>query len=203
MVLRPPTGVSCFPGAATMPDTPSSPPPTKSQSPAASPQPSAGHVPMTEEFDSAKWTLPPIMPILIALAAVAIVVALVLFTTSPKPVASGDIVKMAAVDQQGNTMVAVQVKVENKIEKQLWIKDIRSELETADGKKYPDHGSPAADVERYLHAFPALRAAQADTLREELKIPAGKSFTGVTVFSYPVDKAAFDTRKSITVRIGM
>jgi hypothetical protein len=158
---------------------------------------------MSEEFDSPKWTMPPVVPILIALAAVAIVVALVTLTNRAKPVVNGDIVKVVAADQEGNTMVAVQVRMENKIEKQLWIKDIRSELETADGKKYPDHGAAAADVERYMQAFPELKAAQAETLREELKIPVGGSFTGTTVFSYPVPKAAFDTRKSLTVRIQM
>jgi len=158
---------------------------------------------MSEEFDSAKWTLPPLVPIVIAVAAVAIVVAVVTFSNRATPVVNGDIVKVVSADQQGNTMVAVQVRMENKIPKQLWIKDIRSELETADGKKYPDHASPAADVERYLRAFPALQAAQADTLREELKIPVGGSFTGTTVFSYPVSKEAFDTRKALTVRIQM
>jgi hypothetical protein len=186
-----------------MPDTPNSPPPGQATPPAASQPPTPGHVPMSEEFDSAKWTLPPIVPIVIAVAAVAIVVALVVFSNRATPVVHGDIVKVVSADQQGNTMVAIQVKMENKIEKQLWIKDIRSELETADGKKYPDHASPAAEVERYMRAFPALQAAQADTLREELKIPVGSSFTGTTVFSYPVSKEAFDGRKSLTVRIQM
>lgn len=183
-----------------MPDTPNTPPPARTAAPQ---QPAPGHIPMSEEFDSAKWTLPPIVPILIAVAAVAIVVAVVVFSNRATPIANGEIVKVASADQQGNTMVAVQVRMENKFEKQLWIKDIRSELETADGKKYPDHASPAADVERYLRAFPELRSAQAETLREELKIPVGGSFTGTTVFSYPVSKEAFDGRKSLTVRIQM
>jgi hypothetical protein len=163
----------------------------------------AGHVPMTEEMDSAKWTLPPVVPILGALAGVALVVGLIAFTTRAKPVAEGSITRVAAADQGFNTMVAVQVKLENKIGKQLWIKDIRSELETADGKTYPDHVSPAAEVERYLKAFPVLKQAQADPLREELKIPSGTSYTGCAVFSYPVNKAVFDARKALTIRIEM
>jgi len=163
----------------------------------------AGHIPMTEEMDSAKWTLPPMVPILGALVGIAVIVGLIALTTRAKPVAEGAITRVAAADQGFNTMVAVQVKLENKIEKQLWIKDIRSELETADGKTYPDHVAPAADVERYLKAFPVLKEAQADPLREELKIPPGTSYTGSAVFSYPVDKAAFDARKSLTIRIGM
>src|SRR5947209_19121880 len=48
-------------------------PPPPSPKPEA---PDAGHVPMTEEMDSAKWSLPPIVPVLIALALVAIAVAI-------------------------------------------------------------------------------------------------------------------------------
>jgi hypothetical protein len=156
---------------------------------------------MSEEFDRAKWTLPPLVPVLIAAAAIAIVVAVVSLSTRAKPAAGGAITKVASVDQQGTTMVAVQVKLDNKIEKQIWIKDISSELETTDGRKYTDHAAAAVDASRYLQAFPALREAQADPLRDELKIPSGTSFTGFSVFSYPVNKEVFDARKSLTVRI--
>jgi hypothetical protein len=160
---------------------------------------------MTEEFDSAKWSLPPAMPIVLALAGVAIVVGVIAFTMRAKPVASGAINNIATLDQQGNTLVAVRVTLDNKIEKQLWIRDISSELETADGKKYPDHAAPAVDAGRYLNAFsPESRAAvKGDVLREELKIPPGQSYTGFAIFTYPVDQAAFDGRKSLTVRIAM
>jgi hypothetical protein len=184
-----------------MPDTPNlTPQPKPSQKPANS-LTDAGHVPMSEEFDRAKWTLPPIVPVLIAAAAIAIVVAVVSLSTRAKPAAGGAITKIASVDQQGSTMVAVQVKVDNKIEKQIWIKDISSELETNDGRKYTDHAAASVDAGRYLQAFPPLRAAQADPLRDELKIPSGTSFTGFSVFSYPVNKEVFDARKSLTVRI--
>jgi hypothetical protein len=131
------------------------------------------------------------------------VVAVVSFTTRAKPVAAGAITKVASVDQETSTMVAIQVKLDNKIQKQLWIKDIRSELETAGGQKFIDHVGSAAEAASYLKSFPPLQEAKADPLREELKIPAGTSYTGFTVFSYPVSKAVFDARKSLTVRIEM
>jgi len=160
---------------------------------------------MSEEFDSAKWSLPPAMPIVLALAGVAIVVGVIAFTMRAKPVASGAITNIATLDEQGNTLVAVRVTLDNKIQKQLWIRDISSELETADGKKYPDHAAPSVDAGRYLQAFPPEKqaAVKADALREELKIPPGNSYTGFAIFTYPVDQAAFDGRKSLTVRIGM
>lgn len=182
-----------------MPDN-TNPTPAKPQT---SLPPDAGHIPMGEELDRARWTLPPVVPIVIALVLVAVVVFLITYSNRPTPVVAGVITKIARVDQQGNTMIAVQVKLDNKIEKQLWIKDISSELETADGAKYPDHASPSLEAARYLKAFPPLRDVQSDSLREELKIPPGTSFTGYTVFSYPVKVEDFDARKSLTVTIQM
>jgi hypothetical protein len=175
-------------------------PPQPASAPAAKP-PEYAHVPMSEEFDKAKWTLPPVVPVLIAGAVVAVIIAVVAFSNRPKPVVAGSIVKVATADQDGNTMVAVQVKMDNVIERQLWIKNIDSEIETADGKKYTDHAAAASDADLYFKAFPQLTEAKADPLREELKIPPKTSFTGVTVFSYPVDSKTFGQRKSLILRI--
>ena len=98
-------------------------------------------------------------------------------------------------------MVAIQIKLDNQIEGPLWIKGIRAEVETADGKKYEDTAAPGMDGPRYMQAFPALEEAKGDWLKEELKIPSKTSFNGVAIFSYPVDKTAFDARKQVTLRI--
>jgi hypothetical protein len=185
-----------------MPDTDTSnTPPTPAPSSAPAPAPDAGHVPMSEEFDRAKWTLPPMVPVLIAAAAIIIVLGVVLLGTRVKSDLTGAIAKVASADQQGSTLAAVQIKLENKFEKQLWLKGISAELETADGRKFRDRAAGAAESERDLRAFPQLQEAKAGPLPEELKIPSGNSYTGFTVFAFPVDKAAFDGRKSLTVRV--
>ncbi len=162
---------------------------------------SAGHIPITEEMDSAKWTLPPIVPLLVAAVLVAIVVSVVVFSNKTKPSASLAITKVVSAAQEGNTMVAIQIKLDNQVEGPLWIKEIKAEVETADGKKYTDSAAPGVDAPRYMEAFPPLAEAKADWLREELKIPTKTSFNGVAIFSYPVAKTAFDARKQITLRI--
>ena len=98
-------------------------------------------------------------------------------------------------------MVAIQVNLDNQIAGPLWIKGIRAEVETADGKKYTDMAAPGMDAPRYIEAFPPLEEARADWLKEDLKIPTKTSFHGVAIFSYPVAKADFDARKQITLRI--
>ncbi len=196
-----------------MPDeTTPNPQPTSSQ-PSASPTttsqatsraasaPSAGHIPITEEMDSAKWTLPPIVPLLVAAVLVAIVVSVVVFSNKTKPSASLAITKVVSAAQEGNTMVAIQIKLDNQVEGPLWIKEIKAEVETADGKKYSDSAAPGVDAPRYMEAFPPLAEAKADWLREDLKIPTKTSFNGVAIFSYPVAKTAFDARRQVTLRI--
>ena len=182
------------------PTAPATPPSPKPEAPAQKTS-DIGHVPMSEEFDRAKWTLPPIVPVLIGLAAVAIVVGLLVVTHRPKPTANGEITKVAAAEQADNVVVAVQIKFHNLTEQRVWVRNITSELEAADGKKYPDSSAAADDMNRYIQAFPVLGEAKAEPLREDLKIAPGNSFTGMTVFAYPVKKADFDARKSLTVTI--
>jgi hypothetical protein len=173
-------------------------PTTKPQAASAS---NAGHIPITEEMDSAKWTLPPIVPLLVAAVLVAILVSVVVLSNKTKPSASLAITKVVSAAQEGNTMVAIQMKLDNQVEGPLWIKEIKAEVETADGKKYSDSAAPGVDGPRYMEAFPVLEEAKADWLKEDLKIPTKTSFTGVAIFSYPVAKTEFDKRKQVTLRI--
>ncbi len=181
------------------------PPPPKPANTGAAPaaRPDAGHIPITEELDSAKWTLPPIVPLLIAAVFVAVLVSVVVLSNRSKPVASLAITKVVAADQQGNTMVAVQAKLTNQIDKLLWVKEIVAEDETADGKKLTDTAAPSMDAARYIDAFQPLQEAKADPLKEELKLPAKTSYNGVAVFAFPIDKKSFDGRKGLTLRVQM
>jgi hypothetical protein len=184
------------------PPPPSNPPkanaPVKAQ---AANAPDAGHIPMSEEMDGAKWTLPPIIPLLVAAVVVGILVAVVALSNRTKPSASLAITKVVSASQEANTMVAIQIKLDNQVEGPLWIKQIQAEVETPDGKKYTDNAAPGVDGPRYMEAFPPLAEAKADWLKEDLKIPTKTSFNGVAIFSYPVAKAAFDKRKQVTLRI--
>src|SRR5437667_9840696 len=94
--------------------------------PQITPPSDAGHVPMTEEFDRAKWTLPPIVPVLIALAVVAVVVALFLVGTN-RPIARGNILGVYPAEQahQTHVLVGVQLAVEHLDKNPIWIRDIR------------------------------------------------------------------------------
>jgi len=211
-----------------MPDAPDLPPvtPPESPSPAQPPRPSApapvqrpavipaqktakkpeapldpAHVPMTEEFDRAKWTLPPIGIVLIGIGIVAVIGALLVFTNRAKPVAAGGINNIASVQLPDNTvLVAVQLNISNATEKQWFVHDIKATVKTDQGE-WSDEAATATDSQRYFQAFPALGDAGTQVLKFDQKLASGQQETGTVVFGFPITKDQFDQRKSLTVTV--
>jgi len=199
-----------------MPDTPNLPPATPPGDKPAAPQPpinrpvvvkkpeaplDPAHVPMTEEFDRAKWTLPPAGIVLIGIAIVAVVAGLLLFTNRAKPVIGGGITNVSAVQLQDNTvLVAVQLNISNTTPKQWYIESINATVKTDQGEQ-TDNAAPAVDSQRYFQAFPALGQAGTQVLQFDQKLAPGQQETGTVVFSFPITKDQFDQRKSLTVTI--
>jgi hypothetical protein len=185
------------------------PPPPVPPKPAAAPPPSPSslaHPAIGEEMDSAKWTLPPIVPVLIALAAIAIVVVIVAFANRQKPAASGEISGVQAVEMTGgqSVLVAVNLKVHNTTEHLLYIKGITAEVTLPDrSDTLKDDAASAVDFDRYYAGFPALKQDAIDPLKAERKIAADTDAAGRVIFSFPVSKAQFDARKSIAIKLDL
>jgi hypothetical protein len=191
-----------------MPEQPQPTPP-----PPATPPPrhehDAGHIPITEEMDSAKWTLPPIVPVLIALGAVALIVALVSFVNRPTPAASGEITDVQAVEMTGakgdrTTLVAINVKVQNATDRRLILKTASAEVTLPD-KPEPlkDEAAAAVDFERYYAGFPALQQNAIDALKPEARIAAETDAAGRIIVMFPIPKEQFDARKALAVRLDL
>jgi len=166
------------------------------------PAPVSGRIPMSEEMDRAKWTMPAAVPIMIAIVLVVIVVAVTGYVNRSKPSASGKITRVLSVAEGDTLMVAIHMKFDNVTDSRLWIKSIKAELETADGKKYEDSAAPAADIDRYLDGLPTLAEGRIDPLKEEMKIMPGSSQAGMIIVAFPVKQSDFDGRKSLHVRMG-
>jgi hypothetical protein len=159
------------------------------------------HVPMAEEFDKAKWTLPPWQPVVAALVVVALVVGLLAWLTKAKPHGKATIDNINVVQLQGdNVLVAVNVTLQNTGEKALVIHDIKAQVKTDKGD-FSDEAAPAVDAERYYQAFPDLKQNTLPALLPETIIAPRAQQAGTTVFSFPVSKDLFDKRKSITLTI--
>ena len=168
----------------------------------APPQYDAGHVPITEEFDSPKRSLPPAVPVAIALAIVAIVIGVIAFVERSKPVAQGgiDAVFASQPANMTNTMVLLQVTVSNVGDKALYIKSISANLKTDQGDQSDDAASPS-DYDRYFAAYPDLRQHSTQPLTVETKIMPGAEQKGTVLVAFPVTEQQFNTRKDLNVTI--
>jgi len=166
------------------------------------PPPDAGHIPITEEMDSAKWTLPPAMPVVIVLVVLAAIVGVGAYLMRAKPGASGVITGVYAAEtpDKSSTMVLVQVSVNNIGNKPMWVREIKAQLRTDKGDWTDDAASPV-DFARYFKAFPALGPHEMPPLKPETKIAPGGQAEGMVLVSFPVSKDAFDKRTSLTVTL--
>src|SRR5205085_6492303 len=63
---------------------------------AQAPRFDAGHVPMSEELDSARWSLPPLVPVLIAAVVLGVVVGVYLLSSRKPPTSTGSALRVVA-----------------------------------------------------------------------------------------------------------
>jgi hypothetical protein len=162
----------------------------------------AGHVPITEEFDSARRTLPPVAPLAVALVVVVVFVAGVAYIFRSKPIAQGHVDQAFAMQQQDNpySMVLMQVTLRNVGDTMLYIKEVKATITTDKGESSDDAAS-AVDYARYLQAFPDLQAYATEPLRVETKIPPGGEAKGSVMAAFPITKEEFYARKDLSVTI--
>jgi len=162
----------------------------------------AGHVPITEEFDSAKRTLPPVAPLAVALVVVLVFILGVAYIFRSKPVAQGQIDRAFAMQQDNNaySMVMMQVTLHNIGDKALYIKEIKASIVSDQGESTDDAAS-AVDYGRYLQAFPDLQTYASDPLKVETKIAPGGEAKGSVLVAFPITKEQFYGRKDLRVTI--
>src|SRR4051812_15094734 len=142
-----------------MPENNTSAAPSQPPKPAPASAPDAGHIPMTEELDRAKWTLPPFRIIGLGLLIFAVIAGVAIFLSRQKPAAAGSIDNVTAVAlPQNQVMVAINVTFTNALpEKPFFLRGVTARLTKPDGEKVTDTAASAVDFERYFQAFPELK----------------------------------------------
>jgi hypothetical protein len=164
-------------------------------------EPDAGHIPITEEFDRAKWTLPPMGVVGMVLLVIAVIVGIVSYAARPKPGATGSIDEAYAVAIPGDSVLAtIKVTLQNTGGKPLWIRNIKARLQTEQGE-YKDDAANAVDFDRYFQGYPDLRDHSMRPLRVETKINPGAQERGSVIVSFPVTLDNFAKRKSLSIII--
>lgn len=182
--------------------------PTPSTTPAKRPVPrqqsselAPAHTPLGEEFDKARWTMPPWQPVVIALVLLGIIVAVIAFTTKAKPPASGGIDEITAVNVPGDmVMVAANVHFANTSQKTIIVNSIKATLQTPKGE-FSDDAANASDFARYYQAFPDLKQNAKTPLMQDARIAPGANGIGTVIVSFPITKDVFDARQSLTITV--
>src|SRR5688572_26544207 len=166
-------------------------------------EPDSGHVPITEEFDSAKWTLPPLVPVLIAGLLVAVIVAVALLSTRPQQVSSGSITRAHAVQLQNqeSVLVNIGVRLKNTGEKPMFIRTLQARLVTPEGE-WTDVPTSRSDLERYYQVYPDLRQP-GEALVQETRLQPGQEHDGFIVVGFPITREKFDGRTSLSVTVNL
>ena len=167
------------------------------------PQPEdAGHVPMTEEFDSFKRTMPAAGPLIIAMLLVALAVAAGVYFLRYQPVASGSLGPAFAIGlpDQHTVLASVQLTVKNISKKPLFVKNVQVTVRTAKGE-FSDNFAPVADFESYFQAYPDLRQHSGRPLASETRVAPGEQATGTVIVSFPLSKDDFDARQATSATV--
>ena len=166
---------------------------------------------MTEEMDSAKWSLPPVVPVLIALGIVAVLVAAYVVHGNkfvPRP--TGRLQSMIVAEQkhessiapsESRILVAVQVSLTNPTDRPVHIQGATAEVQTDAADPLKDDAAAASDFARYAAGFPELKEVASTPLKVETKINPGETAAGTVMFGFPISKEAFDKKKSMKVFI--
>ena len=168
----------------------------------AGPQSSSAQTPSFDEFGTAKRSLPPAAPVVIALAIVAIVIGIVAYNQRAKPAAQGSIdgVWFSQPANLDSPMLLLEVTLHNVSDKVLYIKAIKAAISTDKGDQ-SDEAASASDYDRYFMAYPDLKGHGSSPLQVEIKIPPGAEQKGTVMVSFPVTQQQFDTRKDLIVTI--
>jgi hypothetical protein len=180
--------------------TPPPPPPApESQTPTPN---SSTDFDISEEYGTARKNLPPARILAICIAVVAVIALIYSLTHRAHPLSTGSIDDVVAVPIPGQdeTMVAINISVQNTEQKPIWIKSIKASAEV-NGQQYTDDASPATDVERYFQAMPDLKQHALELLTTDKQVNPESKISGTIVVSFPVKPDAFAARKSLSVSV--
>jgi len=182
----------------------------------------AGHVPMSEELDSPRWSLPPLVPVLIAAVVLAVILGVYLLSSKQPPTSSGSAIRVVAlpvhteskgsiapggegtldqnIEKRDSVLVNIALDVKNAIGKPMYIKGVEGKL-VAEKGEFNDSAAPASDYERIVQAYPQLAIPEAKPLQSESSIAANSDQRGVVIFSFPVAREDWEKRKSLQATV--
>jgi hypothetical protein len=159
--------------------------------------------------------------ILIALIISSLAVAIWVGFGRKTPIATGEVARIAIypvqaritggaagmAGQQGQDeiinqlLVFAHVRLHNPNSAPITIEDDWAVVTLPNGETRRSLGASSADFDKLFQAYPQLAPLRMDPLRRDIQIQPGQSVDGLVVFSYPVSREEWDSRKSMQVTI--
>lgn len=143
-------------------------------------------------------------PILLAVGILLVIVVALYYFGRPKPVTTGQITNVWAVEQAGaetpRTWVLLEFSLNNAFEQEIELQRGTVKLVT-EKNEYTDQPTPRGDVTRYMEAYPELKKSDAPVLASGTKIPVGGNQRGIMLLAFPVSLPEFHSRKSLDVNL--
>lgn len=98
-------------------------------------------------------------------------------------------------------LVFAHVRLRNPNRAPITIVDDWAVVTLPDGSTQRSLGASTADFDKVFQAYPQLAPVRMDALRRDLQIQPGQSVDGMVIFSYPISREQWDSRKSMQVTI--
>ena len=161
----------------------------------------------------------PIVASVIAAIVVTVIIAIYVIAGQKPPAAAGQVVRVAAhsmhrettgVDAAGNRMpkeefdqvlVFTHVRLHNQSKNPLFLRQITTNVTTADGTIRSSYAAIPADYVRVFQAYPELTPLQGKSLTTDATIQPGATLEGDFISSFRMSKQEFDARKGLNYNI--
>jgi hypothetical protein len=157
-------------------------------------------------------------PVLIAFVLLGIVIALVVRYTPHKTadititatsvypahtVFKSDSILVGSDRAQDDLYVLATLRIEDRLNLPLFLKDFTATLVTADGEEFHTSATEKQDIPALFTTFPALEKLSSTPLLRETLIAPGQSAEGMVLLHFPVTQATWNSRKSATLSVDL
>lgn len=104
---------------------------------------------------------------------------------------------------QDNLYVLTTLRVEDRLNLPIFLKDFTATLTTADGEELKTSAVEKQDIENLYTTFPALRPLSSTPLLRETLIDPGHSAEGMILLHFPVTEDEWNRRRSAKLQIDL
>jgi hypothetical protein len=104
---------------------------------------------------------------------------------------------------QDDLYVVTTLRMEDRLNLPLFVKDLTATLETSDGQKFETSAVQKQDFENLFTTYPALRPLATSPLVRETLIESGQAAQGTIILHFPVTQEAWNHRRSATLHVAL